>query len=301
MQFLDSDTYTEEKKERDQSNSVEDKYKVDTPENDLTTLFTEECNPEDKIQTPSESNLVGINEDKKNSHISTSNDSKKSVEPDSIEIGLKLAQRNFSESIFENCSTYSLTCPEVQCERKSCISSKQQFGNSNESFSQEISKSHSDIFHHLDDKKSENTGETKCSDDQISLRDSFFVNVNDNGDNIPQNSLPSNSSDCSSVRKRSSILSLSREISVLDEVKLDNEKSQLRRERKLSKKERKKQKRSKSNDAPVYECSKCGVSYILSNNASLSTARCLHCDLWKSVEPVFVKREKQPWNTCRIC
>ena len=303
MQLLDSDTDIADDNEKHQSNSTEEQSKLDASENDLTTLFTEEGNAEEIMQTPSEINQTSESKDEVNA---AADDVENITQPNCVEIGLKLAQRHFPESIFENCSTYNLTCPEVLREREDSSSSKEHFNDANNIFSDNISKAYSQTLYPSDDKRSENgekVDDNSSLEDQVSLTDSFFADVDNNDDNVSQNSFFSRNTDCSPGSRKSSIISASKQnrISVFGEIKLDDDKLDLKSERKLSKKERKKQKRTKSKDAPMYECPKCGVCYILSENAPRNTARCLHCDLWKSVEPVFLKREKQPWNTCRIC
>lgn len=302
---MDSKTEATGNNERNQDISLEEQNKLDAPDNVLSNLFTEECNSDEIVQIQPLINQTETNEDVSSNTIP--NDEEESVQHNPVEIGLKLAQRQFSDSIFENCSTYSLTCPEDLSEIKNSSPSRTRFGSASKFSNDKTSKSDTDMLYPglttcVDDKKSKNIDNDNYSDDQISLTDSFFANVNNNDDN--QNSLLSRDADCSPVSRKSSIFSLSKEniFSVPDETKFDSEASQLKSERKLSKKERKRQKKGKSNkDVPTYDCPKCGVSYVLSNNASRTTARCLHCDFWKSVEPVFLKREKQPWNTCRIC
>lgn len=302
---MDSKTEAKGNNERNQDISLEEQNKSDAPDNVLSNLFTEECNSDEIVQIQPLINRTETNEDVSSNTIP--NDEEESVQHNPVEIGLRLAQRQFSDSIFENCSTYSLTCPEDLSEIKNSSPSRTYFGSASKFSNDKTSKSYTDMLYPdltpcVDDKKSKNIDTDNYSDDQISLTDSFFANVNNNDDN--QNSLLSRDADCSPVSRKSSIFSLSKEniFSVPDETKFDSEASQLKSERKLSKKERKRQKKSKSNkDVPTYDCPKCGVSYVLSNNASRTTACCLHCDFWKSVEPVFLKREKQPWNTCRIC
>lgn len=304
---MDSEIEAADKNERNQGGCLEEQNKLNEPDNVLSNLFTEECNSEEIVQVQSLINQTGTNEDVIINTVP--NDKGTSAQHNSVEIGLRLAQRQFSDSIFENCSTYSLDSPEVLPNIKKCSSTKTHFSNSNKFLNNITSKSDADLLYPdlttcIDDKKSENIDNDNHSDDQISLTDSFFANVNNSDDAICQNSVLSKDADSFPMSKKSSIFSLSKEnmFSVPEETKFDSEASQLKSERKLSKKERKRQKKSKSNkDVPTYDCPKCGVSYVLSNNASLTTARCLHCDFWKSVEPVFLKREKQPWNTCRIC
>lgn len=304
---MDSEIEAADNHEKKQRGLLEEQNKSNVPENVLSNLFTEECNSEEIVQVQSLINQTVTNEDVINNTIPNDKDTSSQHNP--VEIGLRLAQRQFSDSIFENCSTYSLTSPEVLPNTKNSSSQKTHLANSSKFLNNKSSKSDADMLYPdlttcADDKKSENVDNDNYSDDHMSLTDSFFANVNNSDDNTCQNSVFSKDADSSLVNKRSSIFSLSKEsiFSVPDESKFDSEASQLKSERKLSKKERKRQKKNKSNkDAPTYDCPKCGVSYVLSNNASRTTARCLHCDFWKSVEPVFLKREKQPWNTCRIC
>lgn len=263
-------------------------------------LNPKECDSDNK-EIENESNVIGE---------MISNAKKESSRKKLVENGLKLARRKFSDSIFENCSTYSLTCPEVLQERDIIMPSKQNSSTENIHLStDESTKILTNKSANVDSQSDPLTADCKknsnsdnFTDEQISLSDSFFVNII-NGDNSSQNSSISKEDEFSTGIKRLSQLSVSKDndLPISEDIYDNNRRYFPKREKKLNKRLRKRHKKTKSKDVSTYECPKCGVSYILSANASESTARCLHCDFWISVEPVFLKRGKQPWNTCRIC
>lgn len=219
--------------------------------------------------------------------------------------GLKLAFRTSSNTIFEDCSTYNINYSEASLSKTdSCFAKEDSLRNSDSGHDSETYFSDrkqfledgfciagTDNFHDKSVKCSE------CTDEHTSLCDTFFSTVI-NGDHAPisdHSMTKLTPKRLSATRKESDV---TKDETIKEEDAVDGETAE---NVKIRKRIRKKNRKSKSNEPYVYECPQCGVSYNISTNVVKDAAYCLHCDLWTSVEPVFLKREKQAWNTCRIC
>lgn len=264
-----------------------EKTKSDDHDDALPKLFSEESDSDENVKLKCEKSDKTVN-DNNNPLLNFEN---VAVKQNSVENGLKLARRNFSDGIFENCSTYNLSSPDVPHAKRHEATS-----DAFSSFDNRISVDEKDTNPVKNTSHAAGTKRSVSADtDQIPLNDSFFANVNRDDVSFTRGDDNFNGNKTSPGIQENNVYSFE------DNIAENNEKQLQKSERRLSKKWRKKQKKDKSKNTPTYDCSKCGVSYVLSTNASHSTARCLHCDLCKSVEPVFTKRGKQPWNTCRIC
>ncbi|CAL1291310.1 unnamed protein product [Larinioides sclopetarius] len=196
---------------------------------------------------------------------------------------LKLAIRSKSDGIFEDCSTYNISFPDASPESKG-----------NEIFTNSIAGSYStDLEHSSETDYSDSelalSKTADSPDDQTSLCDTFFTHFvdNENGQQPPHLSQAN--------RKTSEPQARS------DQEGAKESEGDSQGRGRSSKKTRRRDRKSHTNDPFVYECPKCGVSYVIASKMT-NDGVCLHCDLWTSVEPEFVKREKLlTWNTCRIC
>ncbi|GIY49963.1 hypothetical protein CDAR_183991 [Caerostris darwini] len=225
---------------------------------------------------------------------------------------LKLACRNLSGGIFEDCSTYNITVPEmspdVQSYRGNEIFTNSIAGSYCGSMSAESAISDDSYAKSFSD----SVAAEDSPDDQTSLGDTFFTHYT-SGD---QEKAPPNESHSSEVTRKSSTAENDARRSSQSsfrknsqtpkaEVAKNNKEEVVNMEdshggKKISKRIRKRDRKSLSKSPFMYTCPKCNVSYEISSKKS-SDGVCLHCDLWTSVEPEFLKKEKLTWNTCRIC
>ncbi|KFM80281.1 hypothetical protein X975_23006, partial [Stegodyphus mimosarum] len=231
---------------------------------------------------------------------------------DDILNGLKLACRNSSQGIYENCSTYNIIAEQLNLtnEKHSKLKSTTRRLDASSNLNSEENATPLENRHSVNsniDSTRERINDdymTYSQDSQFSLSDSFFSDLA-NGD-LSSLSGGSLSDFSDSERSNSGHMLTTKE----DNSKvLAHDVDQIREEetglpyssKKVSKRVRKRNKKCKENKPITYRCNKCDVSYIVANKKMAENARCLHCDFWTSVEPVFVKQKKQAWNTCRIC
>ncbi|KAG8195155.1 hypothetical protein JTE90_023332 [Oedothorax gibbosus] len=232
-------------------------------------------------------------------------DAKENSETDgSGKNSLKLVFRTSNNTIFEDCSTYNINCNEVFGSKTRNGLTK---GNGLTDSGSKIpfgdrEKLLDDGFFIVEPDRSPDQ-QSEVSEDQPSLCDTFFSKVN-NGDYAP---ITNNSAQKTTIKKLTSTIKSSenKEIAVVKDEEVQKQEDAVdggsNGISKISRRIRKRNRKSQSNEPHVYECPQCGVSYTISTDLVNDAACCLHCDLWTSVEPEFLKREKQPWNTCRIC
>ncbi|XP_035215890.1 uncharacterized protein LOC118189405 [Stegodyphus dumicola] len=245
---------------------------------------------------------------------SKSEDKRNTCKPqDNVLNGLKLACRNSSQGIYENCSTYNIIAEQLNLTngKHSKLKNKTRRLDSSSNLNAEENATPLENQHSINsniDSTTEcinNDDYTTCSQDaQFSLSDSFFSDLA-NGD-LSSLSGGSLSDFSDSERSNSRHMSTAKEDNNkvlarnVDQIR-DEETGLSYSSKKVSKRIRKRNKKCKENKPITYRCNKCDASYIVANKKMAENARCLHCDFWTSVEPVFVKQKKQAWNTCRIC
>ncbi|GFU28360.1 uncharacterized protein NPIL_384602 [Nephila pilipes] len=215
----------------------------------------------------------------------------------------KLACRNLNDGIFEDCSTYDINVPSFSPEIRA-DNGNEVFTNStalSESLPSDLDNFSLGSYSTIDSEFSFSSSiqSDGAQEDLPALCDTVFTKIikgaQDQSSNNDKHKLNSNIPVTESASRRNS------QTPKKDEVKQDGETTDApTQERRNSRRIRKRIRKSQSKNPLVYECPKCGVSYIIASKSS-EEARCLHCDLWQSVEPEFMKREKLTWNTCRIC
>nr|XP_042913924.1 uncharacterized protein LOC122274034 [Parasteatoda tepidariorum] len=223
-----------------------------------------------------------------------------------------LARRKFNNSIFQDCSTYDITCPTAHLNEVNDKCSQLSNSQNNSSYVHSYSTTDSislcsseDYLSICSDKNNIHTGSANLNEhgeDHTALCDTFFTHVvsEEQSEVNPLFSSEQPITNCkSSLTERD--LNIAEQSESEIEVAKHDEPPVMPAKRKFSRRHRKRsRKRTKSKKSYVYECTKCGVSYCIPTKAMNNVACCLHCDLWTPVEPVFVRREKTTWNTCRV-
>ncbi|GFQ73028.1 uncharacterized protein TNCT_553821 [Trichonephila clavata] len=218
---------------------------------------------------------------------------------------LKLACRNLNDGIFEDCSTYDITVPNISPDViDGC--GNEIFTNStafSENLSSDLDNSSMESYSATDSdlSLSHSIQNDNVPEDQPALCDTFFSEI------IKGNQVKSSRNDTTQLNSKfpmaDNSLRRNSQIPKKDESEqkgdcTDGAPSE--KGRRNSKRIRKRNRKSQSQNPLIYDCPKCGVSYVIASKSS-EEARCLHCDLCASIEPEFMKREKLTWNTCRIC
>ncbi|GFX71078.1 uncharacterized protein TNCV_3648431 [Trichonephila clavipes] len=218
---------------------------------------------------------------------------------------LKLACRNLNDGIFEDCSTYDITVPNISPDViDGC--GNEIFTNStafSENLSSDLDNSSMESYSATDSdlSLSQSIQNDNVPEDQPALCDTFFSEI------IKGNQVKPSSNNTTQLSSKFQMADNSfrrnSQIPKTDELEqtgdcVDGAPSQ--KGRRNSKKIRKRNRKSQSQNPLIYDCSKCGASYVIASKSS-EEARCLYCDLCTSIEPEFMKREKLTWNTCRIC